>query len=70
MVVRPGRRTRTVLAWLRQLLPAAVLLVSPMSFPVAAPEEASLVVEADEVDSPMSLAHALARARQAAAWQR
>ncbi|HSN92314.1 MAG TPA: hypothetical protein VLS93_13875 [Anaeromyxobacteraceae bacterium] len=62
VVVRPGVRTPTVLAWLRQLLPAAMLLVAPASLP---PDEAgesdAIVVEADDFDSPMSLADAVAR---------
>jgi len=70
VVVRPGRRTGTVLAWLRQLLPAAVLLVSPATFPPAATDEASIVIEADDVDSPLSLADALARAREGTASER
>lgn len=62
VVVRPGRRTGPVLAWLRQLLPAAVLLVAPAGLPAAGPAgDDALVVEADDIDSPMALADALAR---------
>ncbi len=70
VVVRPGKRTRTVLVWLRQLLPAAVLLVSPAGAPAPdapdgaagdASDAAPIVIEADAVESPMSLAAALAR---------
>ena len=63
VVVRPGRRTGPVLAWLRLLLPAAVLLVSPAALPAAgagAGEGYAIVVEADGIDSPMALARALA----------
>jgi hypothetical protein len=64
VVVRAGRRTETVLAWLRQLLPAAVLLVSPGTFMVTDDgAEGALVVDAEDVDSPMSLAAAVARAQ-------
>ncbi len=65
VVVRPGRRTGPVLAWLRLLLPAAVLLVSPAALPAAGAgagegEGDAIVVEADGIDSPMALARALA----------
>ena len=62
VVVRPGTRTATVLVWLRQLVPAAVLLVAPAGLPTGeTSEEDPIVVEADEIDSPMSLADALAK---------
>lgn len=62
VVVRPGVRTPTVLAWLRQLLPAAILLVAPVSkLPDEAGHEDPIVIEADDFDSPMSLADALAK---------
>ena len=62
VVVRPGKRTGPVLVWLRQLLPAAVLLVVPASLPAAGTtEDDAIVVEADGIDSPMSLADALAK---------
>ncbi len=62
IVVRPGKRTGTVLGWLRQLLPAAILLVAPASLPsTELAAEDSIVVDADEVDSPLSLADAVAR---------
>ena len=65
VVVRPGRRTGTVMTWLRQLLPAAVLLVAPASPPPSAPgapdEGDAIVLEADEIESPMALADALAK---------
>lgn len=51
-----------MLSWCRVLLPAAVLLVAPLSPPVAEAEDA-IVLDADEIDSPLALAHALARAR-------
>lgn len=62
VVVRPGRRTGLVLRWLRQLLPAAVLLVTPASSPGPEGDDAEvLLVEADEVESPLQLADALAK---------
>jgi hypothetical protein len=62
VVVRPGRRTGVVLRWLRQLLPAAVLLVTPATAPAPEAEDGDvLLVESDEVDSPLQLADLLAR---------
>lgn len=65
VVVRPGRRTGTVMTWLRQLLPAAVLLVAPASPPPSSPgaqdEGDVIVLEADEIESPMALADVLAK---------
>ena len=63
VVVRPGKRTGPVMIRLRQLLPAAVLLVAPASLPTleVLSEVDSIIVEADEVDSPMSLADAIAK---------
>lgn len=64
VLVRPGRRTGPVLGWLRQLLPAAILLIAPASPPAMEPGEGgSIVVEANDIDSPMALAHALTRNR-------
>jgi hypothetical protein len=64
VVVRPGRRTGTILAWLRQLLPTALLLVAPANFPAPASGDA-VCIDADEVPSgPLSLA-ALLMARAA-----
>jgi hypothetical protein len=56
VVVRPGRRTKTILAWLRQLLRTALLLVAPANVP--APISGEVVcIDADEVPSgPLSLA--------------
>ena len=56
VVVRPGRRTRTVLSWLRQLLPTAMLLVAPARVPASASWEV-VCIDADDVPSgPLSLA--------------
>jgi hypothetical protein len=64
VVVRPGRRTGSVLTWIRQLLPGALLLVASASLPTTEPAEGgSIVVEADDIDSPMSLADALVKGR-------
>ncbi len=65
VLVPAGRRGETLLGWLRQLLPAAVLMVAPPSFPVSPPSsEEVLVVDAQDVDSPLSLADAVARAQE------
>lgn len=62
VVVRPGKRAGTVLAWLRQLLPAAVLLIAPATLPPSSRDGGDeIIVDADDVDSPMSLADALAK---------
>ncbi len=61
VLVRQGRKTARVLAWCRALLPAAVLLVAPVAFPVGLPpDDDGIVLDADEIDSPMALAHAIA----------
>jgi hypothetical protein len=66
IVVRPGRQTGTILAWLRQLVPAALLIVAAAS-PPSAPAADTITVDVDDVaSSPLSLADALARARQPA----
>ncbi len=59
VLVRPGARTDTVLAWLRRLVPAALLLLAPASLPGDA---RVISLDADEVLSgPLSLADTLAR---------
>ncbi len=64
-LVRRGRMTRSVLIWCRQLLPAAVLLVAPFSPPPdPPPDDETIVLDADEIDSPLALAHAIARAAE------
>jgi hypothetical protein len=68
VVVRPGTRTATVLVWLRQLVPAAILLVAPASLPPGdLADDDPIVIEADDIDSPMSLADALAKGHVGAA---
>jgi hypothetical protein len=65
LLVPPGGRGDTLLGWLRQLLPAAVLMVSPPAFTASPPSsEEVLVVDAQDVDSPLSLADAIARAQE------
>jgi predicted phosphoribosyltransferase len=59
VVVKPGAQTGTVLAWLRRLLPAAMLLVAPAAPP---PSCDVIAIDADAVvSSPLALADALAR---------
>ena len=62
IVVRPGARTRSILGWLRQLVPAAVLLVAPPTFPAAETVDV-ITLDEDEIVSggPLALADALAR---------
>ncbi len=60
VVVHPGNRTGTVLSWLRMLLPAALLLVWPVPPPTGADV---LEIDSDECPSGLSLADALAKAR-------
>ncbi len=48
-----------MLAWLRQLLPAAILLIAPAAPPRDGGD--AIVVDAEDIDSPMSLADALAK---------
>jgi hypothetical protein len=63
--VAPGARTKTILAWLRRLVPAAPLVVSAVN--VIPPVSQDVVVlDEDEVASgPLSLADALMRRRPA-----
>ena len=69
VVVRPGanaRRSRQVVAWIRALLPAAILLVGAGtgSAPTADVYDA-ITLDVDSVESgPLSLADALARFRR------
>lgn len=59
VVVRSGARSETVIQWLRALLPAVMLALTPMQIP----EGAQVVtIDADEVVSgPLALADLLAR---------
>ena len=61
IVVRPGGRTGTILAWLRQLVPAAVLLVAPATFPEVGSADVITLDANDILSGPLSLADALAR---------
>jgi hypothetical protein len=61
IVVRPGVRSRTIIGWLRRLLPAAILLVSSANFGDAVAGEL-IVLENVDVDSgPLGLADAIHR---------
>jgi hypothetical protein len=67
LLVRPGanpRRASEIGRWLRALVPAALILVS--SVPIAVqPDDDVVTVSADDVDAgPLSVAAALARARE------
>jgi len=62
IVVRPGSRTRTIMGWLRKLLPAAVLVVATASRP--ARPDAVVLDEEEVVSGPLSLADALLRNRR------
>ncbi len=61
IVLRPGARTPTLLAWLRRMLPAATLLVSSVT-PLDV--QADQVVTLEEVDpdaGPLAVADAIHR---------
>jgi len=64
IAVRPGsnpRRAREVIRWIRCLLPAAVLLVGPPSWPEG-DADGVISIDVDAVVSgPLALADALAR---------
>jgi hypothetical protein len=65
IVVAPGARTKTILAWLRRLVPAALLVVSAVNVIPPVPRDV-VVLDEDEVASgPLSLADALMRRRAA-----
>ena len=59
IVVRPGVSTRTLLGWLRRLLPAAILLVSSAKFGEAVASE--LIENIDVEAGPLGLADAIHR---------
>jgi hypothetical protein len=61
IVVRPCARTRTVLGWLRRLLPAAILLVSSASFGDAVASELIVLDNVDVEAGPLGLADAIHR---------
>ena len=68
VLVRSGtspRRAGEILRWLRRLLPTALLVTAPAAPPLAAAADV-LTIDADAVESPLSLAEALARASRAA----
>jgi hypothetical protein len=61
IVVRPGARSRTVIGWLRRLLPAAILLVSSANFADAG-AGGPIVLENVDVDAgPLGIADAIHR---------
>ncbi|MBI5068236.1 MAG: hypothetical protein HZB56_08340 [Deltaproteobacteria bacterium] len=64
IVVRPGERARTALAWLRQLFPAALLLLATPSFPDALRDAEVVTLDADAVEAgPLALADAVLKGR-------
>jgi hypothetical protein len=66
--VRPAaspRRTAQVLRWLRWLLPAALLVVTPSPGPPSGEERDAIVLDAEDACSgPLSTADALARGQR------
>ena len=65
ILVAPGARTKTILGWLRHLVPAALLVVAAGNLTPPVPRDV-VVLEEDEVASgPLSLADALMRRRAA-----
>jgi hypothetical protein len=70
VVVKPGaagRQPVALLRWLRWLLPAALLVVSPMSVTFS-PSDEVITLNADEVDEadsgPLAVADAIMKARE------
>jgi hypothetical protein len=61
IVVRPGASTRTVLEWLRMLLPAAILLVSSAHFADPVAGEIIVLENIDVETGPLGLADAIHR---------
>ena len=61
IVVRPGVRSRTVIGWLRRLLPAAILLVSSANFGDAGAGELIVLENVDVDAGPLGLADAIHR---------
>jgi len=61
IVVRPGVRSRTVIGWLRRLLPAAILLVSSANFGDAVAGELIVLENVDVDAGPLGLADAIHR---------
>ena len=67
IVVKPDadrRRLPQVMAWLRILVPSALLLVAPVTLPDFADAEVIQLDCADGFDGPLSLASMLARRPQ------
>lgn len=65
IVLRPGPRTGTIRAWIRRLLPTALLLVAPVTLPRDLSDDAIVLDEDDVVSGPLSLADALCKHRPA-----
>jgi hypothetical protein len=64
IVIRPAadrRRLPQLLAWVRWLLPAAILLVAPARIPEMPDAEVIQIDCADGFDGPLSVASMLAR---------
>jgi hypothetical protein len=64
IVIRPTadrRRLPEMLAWVRWLLPAAILLVAPAKLPENSDAEVIQIDCADGFDGPLSVASMLAR---------
>jgi hypothetical protein len=59
---RSARRTAQVLTWLRWLLPAAVLVVTPAAGAPVEREDAVTIDAEEACSGPLSVADALARA--------
>jgi hypothetical protein len=60
IALRPGPRTQQIRGWLRQLLPAAILLVTE---PGRSQLEDALELDADAIESPLDLATRVSRLR-------
>ena len=67
IVIRPGLRTRSIQSWLRQLFPAALLVVAAAALPSPAAPDLIVLDEEEIASGPLSLASAIMRSRGASA---
>ncbi len=65
IVVGQGPRMRSIRGWLRQLMPAALLVVSSANLPQPTPPDVIVLDDSYVPSGPLSLADALLRQRSA-----
>jgi hypothetical protein len=63
IVLRPGPRTGTIRAWIRRLVPTALMLIAPVSVPRDLSDDVIVLDEEEVVSGPLSLADALLKHR-------